>query len=246
MTKSYSATLILVSNILLPFNKFTSITYTLLFYITICFISSIPISPTDYNQYIPSDDPNITNLMVSHYDCAKQYNLRQINLLNVKQCTEAPSHIQYANVQARVYVSAEVKRVRAFKCEAYAKKERKVCFQGNVKHRRVDQTVWNHNTMPLPITLDPLEFKNLTGHFNGTDNKTLNNPNYNKTFTLLEDHYFQEQLERFQTPFTVYKFNKMYTRTTTYMPADKNWIYDPLRNPRHNCPAQLMMILKML
>ena len=21
------------------------------------------------------------------------------------------------------------------------------------------------------------------------------------------------------------------------MPADKNWIYDPLRNPHHNCPA---------
>ena len=21
------------------------------------------------------------------------------------------------------------------------------------------------------------------------------------------------------------------------MPADKNWIYDPLRNPHHNCPS---------
>ena len=21
------------------------------------------------------------------------------------------------------------------------------------------------------------------------------------------------------------------------MPADKNWLYDPLRNPLHNCPA---------
>ena len=21
------------------------------------------------------------------------------------------------------------------------------------------------------------------------------------------------------------------------MPADKNWVYDPLRNPYHNCPA---------
>ena len=65
----------------------------------------------------------------------------------------------------------------------------------------------------------------------------MNNLNYNKTFTLLEDHYFQEQLERFQTPFTVYQFNKMYTGTFTYMPADKTWIYDPLRNPYHNCPA---------
>ena len=37
------------------------------------------------------------------------------------------------------------------------KKERKICFQGSVKYRRVDRTVWNHNTLPLPVTLDPLE-----------------------------------------------------------------------------------------
>ena len=29
----------------------------------------------------------------------------------------------------------------------------------------------------------------------------------------------------------------MYTGTFTFMPADKNWIYDPTRNPYHNCPA---------
>ena len=146
--------------------------------------------------------------MVSHYGCEKQHNLRQFNLLNVKQCTEAPSNIQHANIQARVYVRAKAKRFRAFKCEACAKKERKVCFQGNVKYRRVDRTVWNHNTMPLSITLDPLESKNLIRNLNGTDNKILNNLNYNKTFTLLEDHYFQKQLERFQTPFTVINSTK--------------------------------------
>ena len=32
--------------------------------------------------------------MVSHYDCAKQHNLRQFNLLNVKQCTEAPEALK--------------------------------------------------------------------------------------------------------------------------------------------------------
>ena len=44
---------------------------------------SIPITPSDTENYLPSDDPNITNLMVSHYDCAKQHNLRQFNLLNI-------------------------------------------------------------------------------------------------------------------------------------------------------------------
>ena len=91
--------------------------------------------------------------------------------------------------------------------------------------------------MPLPITIDHLECKNSIRHLNGTDKNVLNNLNYNKTFTLLEEPYFQEQLERFQTPFTVYQFNKMYTGTFTYMPADKNWIYDPTKNPYHNCPA---------
>ena len=65
----------------------------------------------------------------------------------------------------------------------------------------------------------------------------MNNLQYNKTFTLLEDHYFQERLEQYQTPFTVYQLNKMYTGTFTFMPADKNWIYDPTQNPYHNCPA---------
>ena len=33
--------------------------------------------------------------MVSHYDCAKQNNLRQFSLLNVEPCKRAPSDIQH-------------------------------------------------------------------------------------------------------------------------------------------------------
>ena len=91
--------------------------------------SSIPKTPSDNDNYLPSDDPNITNLMVSHYDCAKQHNLRQFNLLNVKQCTEAPSDIKHASVKAPVYVRAKTKRIKAFKCVAYAKKEKKYAFK---------------------------------------------------------------------------------------------------------------------
>ena len=80
---------------------------------------------------------------------------------------------------------------------------------------------------PLPVTLDPLECKNNFRHNNGTNNKIINNLHCNKTFTHLEDHYFQECLEQVQTPFTVYQLNKMYTGTFTFMPADKDWIYDP-------------------
>ena len=45
--------------------------------------------------------------MISYYDCGKQHNLRQFNLLNRKQCTESPSSIQHASVKARVYVRAK-------------------------------------------------------------------------------------------------------------------------------------------
>ena len=89
----------------------------------------MPKKLTDTDNYLTSDDPNFTNLMVSQHDCAKQHNLRKFNLLNVKQCTGAPSSIQHANVNATVYVRAKTKRVKAFNCEAYAKK-RKICFQG--------------------------------------------------------------------------------------------------------------------
>ena len=71
----------------------------------------------------------------------------------MKQCTEAPSDIKHASVKARVYVRAKSKRIKAFKCVAYAKKERKICFQGSVKYHRVDRTVWNHNTLPLTLLL---------------------------------------------------------------------------------------------
>ena len=56
--------------------------------------------------------------MVSRYDCAKQHYLRQFNLLNVKQCTEAPSDIQQASAKARVFVRAKAKIIEAFKCVA--------------------------------------------------------------------------------------------------------------------------------
>ena len=62
--------------------------------------------------------------------------------------------------------------------------------------------------MPLPFTPDPLKCKNIIRHLNGTNNKILNDLQYKNTFTLLEGHYFQERLEKFQTTFTVYQLNK--------------------------------------
>ena len=43
------------------------------------FTFSVPLTPSDTENYFSPDDPNITNLMVSHFDCAKQHKLRQYN-----------------------------------------------------------------------------------------------------------------------------------------------------------------------
>ena len=125
MAKSHFVTHTQVLNVLHLFELFTTsyITTLILYLHLFNFTFSRPITPSDTENYLPSDDPNITNLMVSHYDCAKQHNLRQFNLLNVKQCTEAPSDIKYASGKARVYVRAKAKRIKAIKCVAYAKKE---------------------------------------------------------------------------------------------------------------------------
>ena len=48
---------------------------------TFLFSHAIPIELTDTDNYLPPDAPNVTNLMVSHYDCEKQHNLREFNLL---------------------------------------------------------------------------------------------------------------------------------------------------------------------
>ena len=109
MLESYFTIHTQVLNVQLPFklHTFIYITNLILHSFIFTFTSTLPKTPTNTEKYLLSDDPNFTNLMVSHYDCEKQHNLRHFNLLNVKQCTEAPSNIQYANGKARVNVRAK-------------------------------------------------------------------------------------------------------------------------------------------
>ena len=79
---------------------------------------------TNPENHISPQDLNILNLMVSHYDCAKQNNLRQFSLLNVELCKVASSDIQHTKTQATVYVRAKAKILKAFKREPYIKTEK--------------------------------------------------------------------------------------------------------------------------
>ena len=67
--------------------------------------------------------------MVSHYDCAKQHILRQFNLLNVKQCTKAPSDIPHASVKARVFVRAKLNALKPTNVSPMSKKKEKLVFR---------------------------------------------------------------------------------------------------------------------
>ena len=67
--------------------------------------TSVPkVDTRNSENHISEQDPNFLNPMVSHYDCAKQNNLRQFSLLNVEPCKQAPSDIQHTKTQATVYV----------------------------------------------------------------------------------------------------------------------------------------------
>ena len=83
--------------------------------IHIVHFTSVPkVDTTNQENHISEQDPNILNLMVSHYDCAKQTNLREFSLLNVEPCKQAPSDTQHTKSQAIVNVRAKAKRIKAF------------------------------------------------------------------------------------------------------------------------------------
>ena len=120
--------------------------------------TSVPkVDTTNSENHISEQDPNILNLMVSHYDCEKQNNLSQFSLLIVELCKQAPSDIQHTKTQATVYVRAKAKRIKAFKCEAYIKTEKVWCSQTFSSSRRYDRLQWGQNTLEFLKLLDPIE-----------------------------------------------------------------------------------------
>ena len=104
--------------------------------------SVLKVDTTNYENHISEQDSNILTLMVSHYDCVKQNNLRQFSLLIVEKCKQAPSDLQHTKTQATVYVRAKAKRIKAFKYEAYIKNEKVWCSQTFTSGRRYDRLQW--------------------------------------------------------------------------------------------------------
>ena len=55
------------------------------------------------------DDRRFTQLVATHYDCSKQYNLRQSSLTRVQKCNKAPSETEYTRIFALVFIRAKAK-----------------------------------------------------------------------------------------------------------------------------------------
>ena len=151
--------------------------------------------------------------MVSHYDCAKQNNLRQFSLLNVEPCKQAPSDIQQTKTQATVYVRAKAKRIKAFNCEAYIKTEKVWCSQTLTSSRRYDHLQWGQNTLEL------------------------NNYNIQSSFSLFDDSNYQNKIERIQTPFGVKTLNTLHIGTFVFDENYPDWIVNVTQNTYFRCRA---------
>ena len=179
--------------------------------------TSVPkVDTTNPENHISPQDPNVINLLVSRYDCAKQNNLRQFSLLNVEPCKQAPSDTQHTKTQATVYVGAKAKRIEAFKCEAYIKTEKVWCSQTFSSSRRYDHLQWGQNTLELLKVLDPIECKNMIRCLNATDSNELNNYNIQSSFSFFDDSDYQNKIERVQQPFRVNKLNAWHIGTFVY------------------------------
>ena len=193
--------------------------------------TSVPkVETTNPENHISEQDPNILNLMVSHYDCAKQNNLRQFSLLNVEPCKQAPSDIQHTKTQATVYVRAKAKR-----CEAYIKTEKVWCSQTFTSSRRFDRLHWGQKTLELPKILDPVECKNMVRYLNATDSNELNNYNIQSSFSFFDDSDYQNKLEQVQQPFRVEKLNAWHIGTFVYDEHYQDWIVNFTHNSYSRC-----------
>ena len=149
---------------------------------------------TPSSDHVDPNDPHISDLLVSHYDCSKP-------------CVQAPSAFETTRAIVNVFVRAKAKRLRAWTCEAYVKREKFVCAQSDYKYRRHDRTDYHQNTMERPRTLDPTECKHAIRHLNGTHNPQLDAFNYSNSFTFFNDIQKQRLLETKQPPFRIAKLN---------------------------------------
>ena len=114
------------------------------------FLPIILLDPS--TDIVEPNDSHISDLLVSHYDCFKQHNLRQFSLTRVQPCAQASSAFESTRATANAFVRPEAKRLKAWTCEAYVECKTFVCAQFDYKYRRHDRTDYHQTTMEHPRT----------------------------------------------------------------------------------------------
>ena len=98
--------------------KSTSEHYILSFSLLLKYFTLLILSLGSSSAIVEPNDPHVSDLLVSHYGCFKQYNLRQFSLTLVQPCAQTPSALESTFALANVYVRAEAKCLEARTCEA--------------------------------------------------------------------------------------------------------------------------------
>ena len=109
----------------------SSVIHSLFYFLSFLFLTFFQIHSSP--DHVDPNDPHISDLLVSHYDCSKQHNLRQFSLTRVQPCAQAPSAFESTRAIVDVFVRAKAKRLKAWTCEAYGKREKFVCAQSDYK-----------------------------------------------------------------------------------------------------------------
>ena len=65
---------------------------------------SLTFSIESSSDHVDPNDPHFSDLLVSHYDCSKQHNLRQFSLTRVQPCSQAPSSFESTRAIVNVFV----------------------------------------------------------------------------------------------------------------------------------------------
>ena len=89
--------------------------HSLFYFLSSPFLVLSQLTPS--SDHVDPNDPHISHLLVSHYDCSKQHNLRQFSLTRVQPCAQAPSAFESTCAIVNVFVRAKAKRLKAWTCE---------------------------------------------------------------------------------------------------------------------------------
>ena len=96
--------------------------FLFLFFSLKCFAFLILSLDYSFDKTEPNE-PHIADQLVSHHDCSNQYNLRQYSLTRAQPCGQDPYSLESTRGIASIFERAKAKRLKAWTCEAYVKRE---------------------------------------------------------------------------------------------------------------------------